>query len=110
MHRVLYLIGIGICEEEQQKQQQQSPEQPPFQFTAKAAEVGLVESLEALAGSPRIESHRELLAWITRRLKHALGILETDEMNKGRRGKGGGIRRFATESPDPDPGFNSYLI
>ena len=71
VHRVLYLVGIGLLEENRIKDQGL---EGSFKFSAKAREVGMVSALEALVGSHRIASHKELLAWVLVKLKQALGL------------------------------------
>ena len=73
VHKVLYLIGIGLLEEERVRA---TPTEPAFPFATRARDVGILSSLEQLVGSHRIESHRELLAWVLRRLRQTLGIQE----------------------------------
>ncbi len=78
VHKVLYLIGIGLLEEERIGRAAGSPRDPAagFPFSARARDAGILASLERLVGSHRIESHRELLAWVLRRLRQSLGIHE----------------------------------
>ena len=82
MHKVLYLLGIGLLEEERLKAE--TPHNSsPFRFSAKAGEVGMVAALEALVGSHRIASHKELLAWVLLNLKKSLGF-ESEAACKGK--------------------------
>jgi E3 ubiquitin-protein ligase UBR2 len=76
VHKVLYLIGIGLVEEDRFRSEagRAGQEAPRPSFSARARDVGILASLERLVGSHRIESHRELLAWVLRRLRQSLGI------------------------------------
>jgi len=80
VQRVLYLVAIGIAEQERMKQDKPEVD---FKFTEKAAKIGLVTALEKLTNCSRIESHKELISWVLKRLKHALGILDPDTKTKG---------------------------
>ena len=74
VHKVLYLIGMGLLEEERLKKTGETS----FKFSERGHHLGMLQALEALSGSYRIESHKELLAWTVKMFKRALGLL-TDE-------------------------------
>jgi E3 ubiquitin-protein ligase UBR2 len=79
VHKVLYLVGIGLLEEERRTKSEAGGEtrrRPPPTFSRLAREAGILASLERLVGSHRIESHRELLAWVLRKMRQNLGIQE----------------------------------
>jgi len=77
VHKVLYLIGMALGEEE--RLQKVDPN-TSFVFTKKSIEIGLLEAMETLSGSHRIESHRELLAWTIRRFRAISGVEEKMEV------------------------------
>ena len=74
VHKVLYLIGMGLLEEERLKKTGDTS----FKFSERGHHLGMLQALETLSGSYRIESHKELLAWTVKMFKRALGLL-TDE-------------------------------
>jgi E3 ubiquitin-protein ligase UBR2 len=80
VHKVLYLIGIGLLEEDRISR---SSSEAAFPFASRARDAGILASLERLVGSHRIESHRELLAWVLRRLRQQLGIQEAVAAGSG---------------------------
>ena len=77
VHKVLYLIGIGLLEEERLLATDPESE---FTFSKRAEDVGMLRSLETLTGSYRIESHKELLAWTISLFKKARGLEEKMEV------------------------------
>jgi len=90
VHRVLYLIGICTQEEQRLKAAAASSSssyvpaedaERPFNFLTRAQSLGIVQSLDKLAGSHRIESHKELLAWVTRQMKLSLGLIQTKDIS-----------------------------
>jgi len=101
VQKVLYLIGMALVEEERLRA---SDSLTPFTFTKKAMDVSLLETMEVLSGSHRIESHRELLAWTIKKFRLVSGIREDkmevvdeteeeDEEAKKRRVKAAAERR-----------------
>ena len=66
VHRVLYLVGLGLSEEERDHE---------GDFTKLAMEAGILEAMEKLTGSQRVVSHKELLAWTIKKMR-LLGGLE----------------------------------
>merc|ERR1719228_3294769 len=77
VHKVLYLIGMALAEEERLQKIDQTTS---FTFTKKSLEIGLLEAMETLSGSHRIESHRELLAWTIRKFRTVSGVEEKMEV------------------------------
>ena len=77
VQKVLYLIGMALVEEERLIKDDTSTS---FIFTNRALEVNLLETMEVLSGSHRIESHRELLAWTIRKFRSVSGLEEKREV------------------------------
>lgn len=77
VHKVLYLIGMALAEEERLKKIDSTSS---FTFTKKSLDIGLLEAMETLSGSHRIESHRELLAWTIRKFRTVSGVEEKMEV------------------------------
>jgi len=77
VQKVLYLIGMALVEEERMRKDDPNTS---FIFTKKAMEMELLESMELLSGSHRIESHRELLAWAVRKFRTVSGAEEKMEV------------------------------
>merc|ERR1719318_1076690 len=71
VQKVLYLVGMALVEEERLRKNDPSSS---FNFTRRAMEVELLETMEILSGSHRIESHRELLAWTVRKFRSVSGV------------------------------------
>ena len=76
LQKVLHLIGMALVEEERLKKNETST----FIFTKRASEVNLLEIMEVLSESYRIESHRELLAWTIRKFRSVRGVKEKMEV------------------------------
>ena len=77
VHKVLYLIGMALVEEVRLKEENKDSS---FKFSERAKNVGLLEAMETLTGSYRIESHKELLAWTIKMFKKACGLEEKVEV------------------------------
>ena len=77
LQKVLYLIGMALVEEERLTKDGTSTS---FIFTNRALEVNMLEAMEELSGSQRIESHRELLAWTIRKFRSISGVEEKREV------------------------------
>ena len=100
VHKVLYLIGMGLMEEERLRQADPAS---TFEFSRKARAAGLLKAMEALTGSARIDSHKELLAWTVRKFKLVSGLevekmevsdeTEEDDEAKKKRAKAAAERR-----------------
>ena len=99
VHKVLYLIGMGLVEEARAKQE--NPE-TSLKFSEAAHKVGILQAMETLTGSYRIESHKELLAWTIKVFKKACGLEEVvmveeteeeDEEMRKKRAKAAAERR-----------------
>jgi hypothetical protein len=85
VHKVLHLIAIGLREHEVFKKgvpANQTPIDFEFQFVRKAEKLNLLASLEKLTSSHRIESYKQILAWVIQHLKEALGIKQPKEDTK----------------------------
>ena len=65
VHRVLYLVGLGLSEEERDQE---------GGFTKLAMEAGILEAMEKLTGSQRVVSHKELLAWTIKKMRQLGGL------------------------------------
>ena len=65
VHRVLYLVGLGLSEEERDQE---------GGFTMLAMEAGILEAMEKLTGSQRVVSHKELLAWTIKKMRQLGGL------------------------------------
>ena len=101
VHKVLYLIGMALVEEEKGKQE--NPD-TAIKFSQKAnSEYGILQAMETLTGSYRIESHKELLAWTIKKFKTLSGLAgdmelteeteEEDEEMRKKRAKAAAERR-----------------
>jgi len=77
VQKVLYLIGMALVEEERLRKDDANTS---FIFTKRALEVNMLETMEVLSGSHRIESHRELLAWTIRKFRSVSGVEEKMEV------------------------------
>ena len=77
VQKVLYLIGMALVEEERLRNDDTSTS---FIFTKKALEGSMLETMEVLLGSHRIESHRELLLWTIRKFRSVSGVEEKVEV------------------------------
>ena len=53
-----------------------------FQYSERAEKAELLQSMETLTGSYRIESHKELLAWTIKLFKKAQGLEEKKEVSE----------------------------
>ena len=77
VHKVLYLIGMGLVEEERAKQENPNTS---MRFSEAANKIGILKAMETLSGSYRIESHKELLAWTIKKFKRACGLQDEMEL------------------------------
>merc|ERR1719228_3031814 len=77
VQKVLYLIGMALVEEERLRKEDANTS---FIFTKRALDVNMLETMEVLSGSHRIESHRELLAWTIRKFRSVSGVEEKMEV------------------------------
>ena len=78
VHKVLYLIGLGLVEEERDR-----VAGSVGVFTQLARERGLLEAMEKLTGNQRIVSHKELLAWTVKKFRSVAGLREEVGINDG---------------------------
>ncbi|XP_045504697.1 E3 ubiquitin-protein ligase UBR1 isoform X2 [Colias croceus] len=74
VHKALHLIGYALRDEE-------SGHYEFLAFAESAARAGLVELLQKLATSPRVDAHRALANWLLAKIRSLLG--QTDEMGDG---------------------------
>ena len=77
VQKVLYLIGMALMEEERLIKGDTSTS---FIFTNRALKVNMLETMEVLSGSHRIESHRDLLAWTIKKFRTVSGVEEKREV------------------------------
>lgn len=70
VQKALHLIAMALQEEE--RLNMLNP-QSDFKFTQKAEDPAILKRLEALTGSQRIESHKEMLAWTIRKFRKVAG-------------------------------------
>ena len=76
VHKVLYLIGLALVEEERDRA---AGSHDQGVFIRLALQRGLLEGLERLVGSARVVSHRELLAWTVKKLRELAGVEQREE-------------------------------
>lgn len=62
LHKVLHLIGYALHEEENRQS-------PSFKFTERAEPYGIVNALDELRRSPRIEAYKDLAVWTLNKFK-----------------------------------------
>ena len=79
VHKVLFLIGMGLLEEQRLKQ---ANSDTAYKFSEKASDLGMLTAMETLTGSYRIDSHKELLAWTIKMFKKARGLEEKMEVSE----------------------------
>merc|ERR1719419_892270 len=79
VHKVLFLIGMGLLEEQRLKQ---ANHDTAYKFSEKASDLGMLTAMETLTGSYRIDSHKELLAWTIKMFKKARGLEEKMEVSE----------------------------
>ena len=79
VHKILYLIGMGLVGEQRLKE---ADPETQFQYSERAEKAELLQSMETLTGSYRIESHKELLAWTIKMFKKAQGLEEKMEVSE----------------------------
>jgi E3 ubiquitin-protein ligase UBR2 len=78
VHSALHIIGHCLNEEERSKAAAGSEIGAKVNFTEKAEKYELLELLQQLVGSQRIESHMELLQWVLNKFRKLAGK-EIDE-------------------------------
>ena len=72
VHSALHLIGHCLNEEERARAAM-GEAQAEVRFTEKADRFEILQLLEKLAGSQRIESHKELLEWVLKKYRRLAG-------------------------------------
>jgi len=88
VHKVLYLIGMALNEEERMEKDPDpvldgDQDQSQRKFSSEALKVGLLDAMETLVSSVRIESHKELLAWTVDKFRKIAGLKKRDGSKDG---------------------------
>lgn len=66
LHKVLHLIGYALQEEESQRY-------PILTFAERARRHNILELMEELSNSPRVDAHKDLLLWTIQKYKAVAG-------------------------------------
>ncbi|TKR63505.1 hypothetical protein L596_027324 [Steinernema carpocapsae] len=79
-HRILYLLGMGLNEQERSMTDSSTP---LFDFLSVAKEEGIFGVLKDLVGKAESQSHANLLLWVVKKFeeleKRSSGAMEVDE-------------------------------
>ncbi|KAL6265276.1 hypothetical protein P5V15_002056 [Pogonomyrmex californicus] len=71
VHKVLYLIGYAL-------QEQESGYYPFLAFPERAAKWNIYKLLESLTSSPRMEAHKDLLTWVLTKYREVASLSEKE--------------------------------